>query len=68
MKPQPMPSGKRFLSAAETGEYLGLAEGTVRQWASMRKIPFVKLGRSLRFDIRDLEELANANKVNAHEQ
>jgi excisionase family DNA binding protein len=68
MKSHPMPSGKRFLSAAETGEYLGLAEGTVRQWASMRKIPFVKLGRSLRFDIRDLEELANANKVNAHEQ
>ena len=53
---------KRLLTAAEAGEYLGLAEQTLRQWASMRKVPCVKLGRALRFDVRELEEWIDSNR------
>jgi len=53
---------KRLLTAAEAAQSLGLAEQTVRQWANMRKIPSVKLGRALRFDIRELEEWIDSNR------
>jgi excisionase family DNA binding protein len=53
---------RRLLTASEAAEYLGLAETTVRQWASMRKIPAVKLGRSLRFDVLELEKWLGARK------
>ena len=54
--------GKRLLNAKETAEYLGLKEWTVRQWASMGKLPKVKLGKALRFDKADLERFVEENK------
>lgn len=54
--------GKRLLNAKETAEYLGLKEWTVRQWASMGKLPKVKLGKALRFDRLDLERFVEENK------
>ena len=57
------PPEKRLLNAQEAAIYLGLAEHTVRQWASMRKIPFVKLGRALRFDKEVLDKFIETNQV-----
>lgn len=54
--------GKRLLNAKETAEYLGLKEWTVRQWASMGKLPKVKMGKALRFDRQDLEKFVEENK------
>lgn len=42
---------RRFYSAGEIAIYLGLREDTVRKWAMRGRIPFVKFGKSLRFDI-----------------
>ena len=53
---------KRLFTAKEAAEFLGLAEQTVRQWANMRKIPSVKLGRALRFDIRELDDWIESNR------
>jgi excisionase family DNA binding protein len=41
---------KRFLDVKEASEYLGLAESTLYGKASKRAIPFVKMGRCLKFD------------------
>ena len=57
----PMPE-KRLLDAREAAAYLGLSESTIRQWASMRKIPTVKMGRALRFDKVELDKLIEANQ------
>ena len=46
---------RRFLTAKETAIYLGLAEDTIRKWAIRGQIPFVKFGKSLRFDIRRVD-------------
>ena len=62
LRPDPRPQ-KRLLTAAEAAEYLGLAEWTIRQWASMGRIPKVKLGKSLRFDIDDLDRLIVKSKI-----
>lgn len=45
----------RLLTAREAGRYLGLAEGTVRNKANKDEIPFVKLGKSLRFRKSELD-------------
>ncbi len=59
---------KRLLTAAEAAEYLCLAEWTVRQWASMGRIPKVKMGRSLRFDLADLDDVIEKGKTPARER
>jgi excisionase family DNA binding protein len=41
----------KFLNTKEVSEYLGLAESTIRAWVKAYKIPYSKLGRSVRFDI-----------------
>lgn len=67
-RPTPSPSpSKRLLTAEQAAEYLGLATWTVRQWASMGRLPKVKLGRSLRFDISDLEKVIEEGKIPARE-
>lgn len=46
---------KRFLNTKEMAIYLGLSEHTIRAWVKLGKIPFYKLGRAVRFDLRKLE-------------
>lgn len=56
---------KRLLTAAEAGEYLGRTEDAMRQAVHRRQIPFVKTGKLLRFDVRDLEQWINERRVEA---
>ena len=46
---------RRFYNAKEIGFYLGVSEDAVRKWALRGYIPFVKLGKSLRFDMIKVE-------------
>ena len=46
---------KRFLNVKEIANYLNLSEHTVRSWIRVGKIPFSKLGRAVRFDLRRIE-------------
>lgn len=45
----------RLLDTAGAAEYLGESESKVRGWVERRQIPFMKVGRSLRFDVRQLD-------------
>ena len=61
-----LPDGKRLLTPAEAAEYLGMAESTIRGWASQGRLPKVKMGgKSLRFDISDLDLLIKSDKFPA---
>ena len=42
---------KRYFNAKEISTYLGVSEVAVRKWAIRGRIPFVKLGKSLRLDM-----------------
>ena len=57
---------KRFLSIKQLAEYLGIAEGTVYVWVCHRKIPYVKVGRLVKFDMRKIEEWIEARTVPVH--
>jgi len=44
---------------------LAVSVSTLYGWAWQRKIPFVKVGRALRFDMADLEKFIQANRTQA---
>jgi len=63
-----LPSGKRLLTATEAAEYLGVAESTIRGWASQGRIPKVKIGgTALRFDVKELDLLIESDKFPARD-
>ena len=51
------------MTVTEAAEYLGTTPATLYSKACRRVIPFVKVGRSLRFDRRDLDRLIEKSKV-----
>lgn len=58
---------KRFLSVRKLAEYLGIKHQTIYSWVSMKKIPYVKMGRRVMFDLRDIEKWIQDRKVEVHE-
>jgi excisionase family DNA binding protein len=51
----------------QTAEYLGTTVASLYSKIWRREIPFVKLGRSVRFDIRELDRLIEEAKVKPHD-
>lgn len=46
---------KRLIDVEEVAEYLGLTISTVYSWISEREIPYVKMGRLTKFDLRRID-------------
>jgi excisionase family DNA binding protein len=53
----------RLLNVRDEARFLGTTPKTLYTMAWRREIVFVKIGRSLRFDVRDLEQLIETAKV-----
>lgn len=60
---QPERITRRLLSIDETSEYLGLAPTTLYKMVGQRRIPFVKVGRLLRFDSRLIDDWLEEHTV-----
>ena len=52
----------RLLDARDVAEILGTSVWTVRNLCWSGELPFVRVGRLLRFDVSDLEEWIRENK------
>ncbi|MCA9109284.1 MAG: helix-turn-helix domain-containing protein [Planctomycetaceae bacterium] len=48
-------TSQRLLTMSETARYLGLSERKVWEMGKCRELPSVRIGRSVRFDITDLD-------------
>lgn len=46
---------RRLLTAAQAGEYMGKTEAAIRMMTYKRTLPCIRDGRSVRYDIRDLD-------------
>lgn len=46
---------KRYLGIEEASQYLGLTKGTLYVWVCQRRIPYLKIGKLLKFDIIEIE-------------
>lgn len=62
--------GARLLSRPDAAEYLGIPEGTLRDWTYKRLIPHIKAGpgrnnSTVLYDRADLDAWIDAHKVPA---
>ena len=61
------PHQRRLMNVKEAAQYLGTTPATLYTKVWRREVPFVKVGRSVRFDVKDLEELIERSKVRPRE-
>ncbi len=47
---------KRYANIKEVSKYTSLSVKTLYEWASIGKIPSIKLGRRVLFDLNDIDE------------
>lgn len=57
---------KTLLTRSEAAEYLGVSNATLAVWACTNryKLPIVKIGRSVRYHVADLEAFVARNRQN----
>jgi len=54
---------KRYLTIEELSNYISTPKGTIYTWTHMRKIPYSKVGRILRFDKQEIDRWMKKKKV-----
>jgi len=54
---------REILSLSEAAEYLGMAEGTLRDWVRMRRVPFCKINGTIKFRRSKLDRWIDKNEV-----
>ena len=61
---------KRYVNIKEVSEYTSLPVKTLYDWASQGKIPSIKYGKRVLFDLEDIDLLMTNSKRNTkqHEQ
>ena len=53
---------KRYFCIKEVSEYTSLPITTLYEWASQRRIPSIKIGRRVLFDLQDIDNLMKKSK------
>ena len=48
---------KRYANIKEVSEYTSIPTKTLYEWAAVGKIPSIKIGRRVLFDLRDIDQL-----------
>ncbi len=56
-------SSRALINIDELSGRLKIAKGTLYNWVYLRRIPFVKLGRALRFDPLEIERILRASST-----
>jgi len=54
---------KRLLNVHQAAEQLGLKDKTLRQWISLRKIEFIKVGMAVRIDQSEVDRILRCGRV-----
>jgi excisionase family DNA binding protein len=60
-------AGGDLLDVPSAAAYIGVSVGTLRNWLSMRKLAYVKVGRLTKLSRRELDRFIAANTVDAVE-
>lgn len=58
---------KRFIGTEEIAEYMDLSVNTIYSWVYSRKIPFFKMGRLVKFDLKEIDNWMIDMKVGARD-
>ena len=57
----------KLLSPQELSEVLSISIETVYAWTSQKRIPYIKMGRLVRFNADEVNRWLERQKVTAHE-
>ena len=60
-------NGLELLTVQDAARLLAVSISTIYGWVWQRRIPFVKIGRAVRFDMADLERFIAQNRTRARE-
>lgn len=52
-----------LISIKTLSKQMDISENTIRWWIATGKIPYVKLGKLVRFDVVKIQNFINANTV-----
>jgi excisionase family DNA binding protein len=55
----------RLITVNDAARYLAVSVSTLYGWVYQRRIPFVKVGRALRFEMADLDRFVERNRTQA---
>jgi len=62
-----IPELKRLITAKEASQYLSLSTDTIYQMAASKKLPYLKIGARVLFDLRSLDQWIERNMVRERE-
>lgn len=54
---------KRLVDIKELSKFIGISKSTLYTWVSQKRIPYVKCGHSVRFDLKVIEDWIVKNSV-----
>lgn len=57
---------KRLVNTQELAKYIGITEGTARVWTCHKKIPYIKVGKLVKFDLNEIDKWLDERKVKMH--
>jgi excisionase family DNA binding protein len=63
-----VPGESDLLAVPDAAAYLGIQTGTLRNWLSVRRLPYVKIGRLTRVSRRALDHFIAAHTVTARDE
>ena len=58
-----IPELRRLISAKEAGQYLSLSTETIYRMASQKKLPYLKIGERVLFDVKALDQWISKHMV-----
>jgi len=54
---------KRLFNIDELAVYIAVPRGTIYNWISQKKLPYIKIGRGVRFDKEDIDRFIDGKKI-----
>lgn len=55
--------GRRYVGIVELSKYLDLTKGTLYVWTCRKKIPYLKIGGSLKFDLIEIDKWLKDKRI-----
>ena len=56
---------RRYIGVKELEQYIGVSRNTIYSWIWLKKIPYSKFGKLVRFDLREIDGWVKENHVSA---
>ncbi len=61
-------ANKRYVSVKELSVYTSLAKSTLYEWSGTGRIPSIKMGKRILFDLEDMDKIMASMKRNDNQE